>query len=129
MVHQTHALFLVDDSAENALDCASADPPVRVLLFGEYGWNRVVLRQEERAREDGMTYVDLEREGKLEDMEKKRDERVREGWLPRGVERVSGWEQVVHWVEKNGPGAGSNATGGEEGSGGLKDGEAGKPRL
>lgn len=34
------ARLLIDDSAENAMQCITASPAVPVLLFGEYEWNK-----------------------------------------------------------------------------------------
>ncbi|KAJ8457468.1 hypothetical protein ONZ45_g18301 [Pleurotus djamor] len=34
------ARLLIDDSAENAIQCSTHDPPTRVLLFGDYQWNK-----------------------------------------------------------------------------------------
>lgn len=117
VVHKTHALLLVDDSAENAVECAQASPPVQVLLFGQYGWNEVVLRQEDRHREDKMTYVELEAQGEMDAALRKREERLKEAWLPQGVERVRDWKEVVRAIEaKTGSGAGP-ASGTESGSG------------
>ena len=31
---------MIDDSSENALKCIQADPPVPILLFGDYQWNK-----------------------------------------------------------------------------------------
>jgi hypothetical protein len=38
--HRIGAIVLVDDAREHALACSTADPPVRVLLFGPGEWNR-----------------------------------------------------------------------------------------
>ncbi|KAJ7802795.1 hypothetical protein B0H14DRAFT_2891179 [Mycena olivaceomarginata] len=34
------AQVLIDDSAENAIQCSTASSPTRVLLFGDYEWNK-----------------------------------------------------------------------------------------
>ena len=56
------AFILIDDSVENALECARASPPVKVLLFGDYQWNKRESRldhvkdeysYEERSRHEG----------------------------------------------------------------------------
>lgn len=96
IVHNTGALFLVDDSAENALDASASSPPVKVLLFGDYPWNAVVYRHGEQ---DRMTYVEKADKGLLADSEAKRGKALTEGWLPEGVERVSDWDAVVRWTE------------------------------
>lgn len=106
VVHQTQALFLVDDSAENAVDASRADPPVHVLLFGEYPWNAIVPRKDRPAddpladpEDDRMTYKDKERLGLLAKSEERRRRLIEEGWVPKGVERVKDWDAVVRWVE------------------------------
>ena len=88
---------MIDDSAENALKCVTADPPVPVLLFGDYMWNKRVGR-----------YGDITKETSFED--KFAREGGREFWkeestdreVPPGapLTRVKGWREVVEWVEK-----------------------------
>lgn len=89
------AKFLVDDSAENALKCACAAPPVPVLLFGEYAWNRQAAHYEDVKQE--LSFAEkFEKEGR------------REYWLDEKLEvpagapltRVKNWEEVIQWVEK-----------------------------
>ncbi|KAL1952218.1 hypothetical protein VTO73DRAFT_1367 [Trametes versicolor] len=89
------ARFLVDDSAENALKCACAAPPVPVLLFGEYAWNRQAAHYEDVKEE--LSFAErFEKEGR------------REYWLDEKLEvpegapltRVKNWEEVIQWVEK-----------------------------
>ena len=99
IVHSTGSLFLIDDSAENARDAASASPPVKVLLFGDYPWNAVVHKDGDDAPEDLMTYVELEKQGLLEKRAKRRREQMKSGWLPDGVERVKDWNAVIEWVK------------------------------
>lgn len=96
-------MFLIDDSAENALQAANASPPAKVLLFGDYPWNAVVLHDEGQA-EDTMTYVELKEAGLLEKRAERRKKLIEEGWLPDGVERVRNWDEVIAWVEKYGQG-------------------------
>ena len=97
MVHETGSLFLIDDSAENALEASIADPPAKVLLFGEYPWNAVVPRHSTKSI--GMTYVERVKEGKLAEWEEQRERDIAEGWLPSGVERVKNWAEVLEWVD------------------------------
>ena len=88
---------MIDDSAENALKCATADPPVPVLLFGDYMWNKRVG-----------SYSDIKLETSFE--EKLAREGGREFWkeesteslLPPGapLTRVKDWTELVRWVEK-----------------------------
>ena len=56
---------MIDDSVENALKCVTADPPVPVLLFGDYMWNQRVGR-----------YSDITKETSFE------DKLAREGGAP-----------------------------------------------
>lgn len=45
-----------------------------------------------------MTWAEKLKRGLLEGAEERREEMIRVGWLPEGVERVGGWEEVVRWV-------------------------------
>ncbi|KAJ6519406.1 hypothetical protein C8R45DRAFT_951372 [Mycena sanguinolenta] len=87
------AQVLIDDSAENAIQCATASPPTRVLLFGDYQWNKRISRSGDGA--DEMCF----------------DKRLaavggKKFWLeetlvvPDGVpiERVRDWSEVVRWI-------------------------------
>ncbi|KAJ7102348.1 hypothetical protein B0H15DRAFT_814254 [Mycena belliarum] len=87
------AQVLIDDSAENAIQCSTALPPTRVLLFGNYEWNHRISGPGDGAEE--MCF----------------DKRLaaaggREFWkeeelvIPEGVplERVKDWGAVVQWV-------------------------------
>ncbi len=87
-------MFLIDDSVENALACANADPPVPVLLFGDYEWNkRESLTDEPK---DNLGYE-----------ERLKYENGKEWWkeeyvkLPENIRRVKDWPQVVQWVKDN----------------------------
>jgi len=51
---EVNARLLVDDSAENAMQCVTASPAVPVLLFGEYEWNKRLSSAEDTREE--MTY-------------------------------------------------------------------------
>ncbi|KAH9891014.1 hypothetical protein C8Q73DRAFT_702559 [Cubamyces lactineus] len=89
------AKFIVDDSVENALKCVQADPPVPVLLFGDYSWNQRAAH-----------YGDVKKEVSFE--EKLKREGGREFWkeekvvVPEGapLTRVKSWDEVIQWVEK-----------------------------
>lgn len=94
-------MFLIDDSAENALDAAAASPPVKVLLFGDYPWNAAVHPRGEEEPEDTMTYVELEKRGRLENRAKRRKELIERAWLPEGVERVKDWAEIISWVQRH----------------------------
>jgi hypothetical protein len=114
-------MVLVDDSAENALDASQADPPVRVLLFGDYPWNAVVKKVKSsipaagssRAAGNGhgeageedldeLPYVEKEKRGLLARSAERRKALIAEGWLPEGVKRVRDWNAVIKWVQENG---------------------------
>ncbi|KAJ7139714.1 hypothetical protein C8R44DRAFT_765240 [Mycena epipterygia] len=88
------AQVLIDDSAENAIQCSTALSPTRVLLFGDYEWNKRISGPGDGA--DEMSF----------------DRRLaadggREFWkeetlaIPEGVplERVKDWSEVVRWVK------------------------------
>ncbi len=94
--HRIGAKLLIDDSVENALACASATPPVTVLLFGDYQWNKRESKVD--APEDHLGYEDrLKAEG------------GQEWWLednvdgnqPSNVTRARGWQEVVSWAKEN----------------------------
>ena len=90
------AKFLIDDSVENAIKCVTADPPVPVLLFGDYAWNQRLA-----------TYKNIKDVVSFE--EKLKQEGGREFWkeesadkqIPPGVPltRVKGWSEVLEWVK------------------------------
>lgn len=109
IIHNTSSLFLIDDSAENAYDIATscyAHPhATKVLLFGAYPWNAVVRSPESTFPIEKMTYVAKKEKGLLGESEKLRKDKIQKGWLPEGVIRVNGWNDVLKWVEafdKNG---------------------------
>ena len=92
--HTLGAKLLIDDSVENALTCAKADPPITVLLFGDYQWNKRESRLDHP--QDHLGYK-----------ERLEFEHGREWWkdesveLPSIVTRMKDWKEVVTWVEKN----------------------------
>lgn len=97
---QTNALLLVDDSAENALTCARLEPHQRVLLFGSYPWNAEIRNPADPEHpDDKKTYVELEKEGKLDEAKERRQKRIDDAWLPKGVQRVKNWDEVVEFVK------------------------------
>lgn len=103
VMQQVNALLLVDDSAENAIHAAQADPPAKVLLFGSYPWNaEIVPPSGEGAKdaEDEIIYVDAAAQGKLATRAARRKARIDRGWLPAGVTRVKDWEAVVEFISK-----------------------------
>ncbi|PFH54767.1 hypothetical protein AMATHDRAFT_169464 [Amanita thiersii Skay4041] len=89
------ARLLIDDSAENALDCASATPAIPVLLFGDYEWNKRKSSMED-AKDEMAFKRRVEREG---NEFWKREEIV----VPEGAPlwRVTDWQGVVKWVRNN----------------------------
>jgi hypothetical protein len=90
------AKLLIDDSLENALLCASHNPPTPVLLFGDYEWNK---RQSfSTDHRDEMTFSRrLEAEGP--EFWKNDDLKV---VYPEGAPlwRVRDWGEAVRWIEK-----------------------------
>ncbi|TFK76771.1 hypothetical protein BDN72DRAFT_754560 [Pluteus cervinus] len=87
------AQFLIDDSAENTLQCATADPPIPVLLFGNYEWNKRISGPGD-ARDEMSFDRRFEACGQKKFWE---DESVE---VPAGapIWRVKDWGAVVRWV-------------------------------
>ena len=87
------AKLLVDDSAENALQCATSKTPIPVLLFGEYEWNKRIC-----GPGDATDEMSFDRRFAASD--------GREFWkeetvtIPEGVHRVKSWDEVVQWVTR-----------------------------
>jgi hypothetical protein len=113
-------MVLIDDSAENAFDASQADPPAKVLLFGQYPWNAVVRAKKTSKYADSSTpenghggvditdeelddlpYIEKSKRGLLERARERRKKMIQEGWIPEGVERVRNWEEVISWVARN----------------------------
>ncbi|KAG6866031.1 hypothetical protein C0991_009440 [Blastosporella zonata] len=88
------AVLLIDDSVENALQCATYKEPTQVLLFGDYEWNKRLSGPEDA--NDGMTFDRrIEREGGKEFWKEEYVE------IPEGapLTRVRDWSEVVCWVQ------------------------------
>jgi len=89
------AKLLIDDSSENAIQCATAKPEIPALLFGNYEWNKRVSKQGD-ARDEMSFDRRLAVEG------------GREFWKEETVEvpdgtplyRVKDWEEAVRWVQQ-----------------------------
>jgi hypothetical protein len=91
---ELNARLLVDDSAENAMQCVTASPAVPVLLFGEYEWNKRLSSAEDTREE--MTYeVRLAASGGHTFWESEQLE------IPDGAPlwRVKDWVEVVRQVQ------------------------------
>ncbi|KAK0465213.1 uncharacterized protein EV420DRAFT_1513328 [Desarmillaria tabescens] len=90
-----NARILIDDSSENALQCATAVPvATRVLLFGDYEWNKRISGPGDAS--DDMSFdIRLESHGGKEFW---KEETVD---IPEGapLERVKDWSEVVRWVK------------------------------
>ena len=80
---------------ENALSCAGASPPINVLLFGEYQWNK---RESPLNKPEDHLGYDARME--LEGREWWIDECV-DPKLPQNVRRVKTWKEVVEWIDAN----------------------------
>lgn len=93
--HSIGAKILIDDSLENTMKCAEANPPVPALLFGDFPWNQRESHYDSIATELNFKQR-LEKEGGREWW---KDEKV---VIPEGLPltRVKDWEGVVAWVEK-----------------------------
>ncbi|KAG6892721.1 hypothetical protein C0992_012820, partial [Termitomyces sp. T32_za158] len=89
------AVLLIDDSVENALQCATYKEPTHALLFGNYEWNKRVSGPQD-AKDEISFDRRLEAGG------------GREFWkdeittTPEGVPltRVKDWGEVVRWVQE-----------------------------
>ncbi|KAK0208395.1 hypothetical protein DFS33DRAFT_1411819 [Desarmillaria ectypa] len=90
-----NARVLIDDSSENALQCATAMPVATcVLLFGDYEWNKRISGPEDAS--DDMSFdIRLKSHGGKEFW---KEEIVD---IPEGapLERVKDWSEVVRWVK------------------------------
>jgi hypothetical protein len=89
------ARLLIDDSAENAVQCATAEPHTPVLLFGDYSWNKRMSGPSD-ARDEMSFDRRLEAEGGREFW---KDERI-EVPAETPMYRVKDWAEVVRWVQK-----------------------------
>ncbi|KIJ68699.1 hypothetical protein HYDPIDRAFT_82261 [Hydnomerulius pinastri MD-312] len=107
------AKLLIDDSMENALACANyagsadgaGDSP-RVLLFGDYQWNKRLSRSEDesdphtvyetRVREEGTAFLEKDIALGIEAIGQANQKR------PGGVIRVKDWAAVVEHVRDQG---------------------------
>ncbi|SJL05809.1 uncharacterized protein ARMOST_09145 [Armillaria ostoyae] len=90
-----NARILIDDSLENALQCATAIPvATRVLLFGDYEWNKRISGAGDGS--DDMSFdIRLKSHGGKEFWKEETVE------IPEGapLERVKDWSEVVRWVK------------------------------
>lgn len=81
------------------MQCASASPPIPVLLFGDYEWNKRLSGHNDAT--DEMTFTKrYEGCGRRQFWE---EENVRIISPPKGnkpIWRVKDWEEVVSWVER-----------------------------
>ncbi|KAF7340026.1 Protein kinase domain-containing protein [Mycena venus] len=87
------AQVLIDDSAENAIQCSTASSPTRVLLFGDFEWNKRISGPGDGADEMSFDKRLVASGGK----EFWKEDRL---VIPDGVpiERVKDWSEVVRWV-------------------------------
>lgn len=88
------AKLLIDDSAENALQCATSKHPTPVLLFGDYQWNKRISGSGD-AKDEMAFDRRLAAEGGREFW---KEETVA---IPEGVplKRAKDWSEVVRWVQ------------------------------
>ncbi|RXW23837.1 hypothetical protein EST38_g2000 [Candolleomyces aberdarensis] len=87
------AVLLIDDSAENAIQCVTAEKPIQTLLFGAYEWNKRLSGPGD-ARDEMAYDVRLEREGGRKFWE---EESVP---VPEGapLHRVRDWGEAIRWI-------------------------------
>jgi hypothetical protein len=99
--------MLIDDSIENALDCATHHlNPLPVLLFGPYPWNRHVTKQDspyDKAAHDERIArgIDTDEGEALAGKLMWSGEDVGQA-LPACVHRVRDWIEVVSFVKAQG---------------------------
>ncbi|KAJ7169462.1 hypothetical protein C8R46DRAFT_197430 [Mycena filopes] len=88
------AQVLIDDSAENAIQCSTALSPTRVLLFGDYEWNK-------RISGSGDGDEKMSFDNRLVDCGGKEFWKEEALVIPDGVplERVKDWSEAVRWVK------------------------------
>lgn len=91
------AKLLIDDSAENALHCATAIKATPVLLFGDYEWNQRTSRPGD-ARDEMSFDIRLKECGGHEFWKEEKLE------IPSGspLWRAKNWDEVVLWVRREG---------------------------
>jgi hypothetical protein len=87
------AKFLVDDSLENSLKCATHPTPTPVLLFGNNEWGKRLSKYDNIETELSFDQK-LAKEGGREFW--KDDEIVIPEGLP--LKRVQNWDEVLRWV-------------------------------
>ncbi|KAJ7293759.1 hypothetical protein C8J57DRAFT_1269922 [Mycena rebaudengoi] len=87
------AQVLIDDSAENAIQCSTALSPTQVLLFGDYEWNKRISGTGDGADEMSFDRRLAAASGK----EFWKDETL---IVPDGVPlfRVKDWSETVRWI-------------------------------
>ena len=85
--------MLIDDSLENAIECAKKKDLI-ILLFGNYAWNRRISRSDHPSH--FLSHAErLERDGhgwwEKEDV----------GQLPKSILRKASWREVAACLSKN----------------------------
>lgn len=74
--------------------CAKADPPIDVLLFGDYSWNRRISSLDNP--EDHFSFEDrLKHEGGVEWWKHERADDS----FPSNIKRMRDWKEVVQYVK------------------------------
>ncbi|CAK5265270.1 unnamed protein product [Mycena citricolor] len=89
------AQVLIDDSAENALQVSTAETATRVLLFGDYEWNKRISLTGNAS--DHMSFD--ERLAACDGREFWKEETLE---VPDGapLERAKDWGEVIRWVKR-----------------------------
>lgn len=88
-----NAKLLIDDSAENALQCTTAPSPTPVLLFGDYQWNQRLSGPSDI--KDDLSFAQrFEASGQQEFWKDEEFEITKNTSLS----RVKDWNEVVCWV-------------------------------
>lgn len=94
MCQQIRAVLIIDDSLDNALECASFSNPTPVILFGDYEWNKrpsKVISEKDKMGFDERIKVEDGKEWWQEET----------ATIPDGapIWRADNWDDVIKHVE------------------------------
>lgn len=91
-LHTCKARYLIDDAAENVIDINDVDKSIRILLFGDYEWNKRISRARTDHEDDFKSYGQRKVEGVQSEMVDEDDLKER------GIVRVKDWKQVLEHI-------------------------------
>ncbi len=87
--------MLIDDHFSNVDACATADPPIKSLLFGPYAWNRKRWGMGSDTPQDNMSYQERIDAGHHDYWDQLSDDRLLDG-----TARALDWGEVIRFVEQ-----------------------------